>query len=854
MKPLYAWTILLVLITHNVHADFQVAAGLSLRKVAGDDLVPDCTCITVTPDNRVVASGPGYIRILEDVDGDGGFDRFRTIVDRPSRGAHGLFVDEEQLLFVGDGGVWKIDDVDSNGTFKGEPSQVLRIKTGGEHDAHAIRKGFDNHWYLICGNGVPDPAQLQNRLQPLIERPRAGVIWRITADWSRREVFAHGFRNAYDFDFGPGKTIDTFDSDGERDVSLPWYRPTRVFRVRHGDDAGWISRSWKRPNTDPQMPQVLAEFGRGSPTGVARYRHGRFPDRFHHGVFVADWTFGRLLFVGDDGRREVIVEPDGTTGFAITDVECTPDGKLVISVGGRGSQGALYLLDAKRPRAGAPQPHPWSTAFQTRGPSEAASRVIALRSAQPINGDVDAANQAIVILRNGRSALRQTDRDSANEDLFEACALLIESVGGLGPGDPKDARGKEQAAAVFDGYRGPSRPKLPKLVHQAATDALVNLITSNQPRLVRDEAVRALAVLEPESGTALAALIDDIARVKSPTAKLHRLIASARLPVRHNDITTEQIVEAMIEIPILVDSSGFNIDRNWAPRLAELHDALQRNDSLLTSRLVTNPKFGHPSHLVWTLRMDPENLERFRVRLLGDPKRRRDPKLARFIAEGNDAIRRSVIKDWLENAETRPAAWLAIANHPNANDVATLTTAYRSLDPAIHAAAAQALQKLGVDPPLPREAAESVKNWLARGEAIFALSPNREKGKQLYIEKSCATCHQGTKTLGPRLEGVSKRFSQSDVLRATVDPNHHIPDRFRAKQVLTSDGQVVVGMKIYESVDGLTLMTAEGKTVRINAPEIEESRPAAKSLMPEGLLEGMSNQQAADLIDYVRSM
>lgn len=56
--------------------------------------------------------------------------------------------------------------------------------------------------------------------------------------------------------------IDVFDSDGERDISLPWYRPTRVFRTAQGDDAGWLSRSWKRPKYDVQMPIELADLGR----------------------------------------------------------------------------------------------------------------------------------------------------------------------------------------------------------------------------------------------------------------------------------------------------------------------------------------------------------------------------------------------------------------------------------------------------------------------------------------------------------------------------------------------------------------------------------------------------------------
>ena len=232
----------------------KVATGLTIQHVADDDLAPDCTAMATDSDGRLLVSGPGYVRELLDRDGDGIYDAFRSIADSPSHGAHGLCVDGDALYYVGDNGVWQINDFTSGDEAESKPVRVLEIKTGGEHDAHALRKGPDGFWYLIAGNGTKGSFELQNAKSPLIPHPRAGVIWCISPDWTQREVWADGFRNAYDFDFGPDQTIDTFDSDGERDVSLPWYRPTRVFRVRRGQDAGWVSRSWKRPNADPLMP------------------------------------------------------------------------------------------------------------------------------------------------------------------------------------------------------------------------------------------------------------------------------------------------------------------------------------------------------------------------------------------------------------------------------------------------------------------------------------------------------------------------------------------------------------------------------------------------------------------------
>lgn len=822
----------------------EVAEGLQITLAADDEVVPDCTNITIDSSGHVVASGPGYIRLLKDEDGDGRFEGYVTLTGSPARGAHGLCFDDGNLYFVGDNGVWRLTDSNSDGIVDSLPLKMMSIKTGGEHDAHALRKGPDGNWYLIAGNGTKGMFDLQNVDDPVIANPRAGVIWQISADWSRRQVWAHGFRNAFDFDFAPDHSIDTFDSDGERDVSLPWYRPTRVFRVRKGNDAGWMTRSWKRPNVDPQMPIVRAELGRGSPTGVLRYQQNRLPKRFHDGVFVADWTFGRIIFVHDDGRVTVIAKPEGTTGFAVTDIAADPDGRLFVSVGGRGSRGGLYVIDATAPTLSpSKRPALWRQSIADR-PGDAATEIKRLRSQAIRRIDPPTASRAIAML------------EGFETPPIEAMTLLIECVGGLGQGNPKDARGKEQVAAVFDGYRSQLRPKLSPGDSERAADALLRILKSDSSSEdAKRESVRTLAVMEPDSADAFTCVADDMDRVKTPVEKLHRLIALARLPVSRSDEMTDRIAAAMLEIPVLVDQQGLRVDRNWTPRMGELFLALQRRDSLLPSRLVSLPRFGHRSHLIWTDKMDPENLERARRLFLtqsvdGDV----DPDIARFIALGDDAVPRSHARRWLADPTTRSAGWLAIASHPREADADILLEAAGSVDKTVREAASRALQRLGIERPEPTTDSPTIRQWLARAQTIQRAEAKAERGKSLFLSQQCAACHNGGKALGPSLEGIAKRYGFADLLRATVDPNHNIADRYRAKRVLTRSDEILVGMTIYESVDGLTLLTVEGKTLRINADEIVEARPATKSLMPEGLIDQLSDQQVADLIEYMRSL
>src|SRR5262249_24159411 len=130
-----------------------------------------------------------------------------------------------------------------------------------------------------------------------IKAPHGGVILRIRPDASGAEIIADCFRNAYDFDFDAQGELFAYDSDGERDVSLPWYMPTRLLHVVPGGRNGWVSESSKLPDYLLDSPPVVAETGRGSPSGVVCYRHEQFPESYRGGLFILDWTFGRVLFV-----------------------------------------------------------------------------------------------------------------------------------------------------------------------------------------------------------------------------------------------------------------------------------------------------------------------------------------------------------------------------------------------------------------------------------------------------------------------------------------------------------------------------------------------------------------------------
>ncbi len=346
-----------------VELPFSLPDGFRVSQAAGDSLAHDCFCMTLDTQGRPVISGPGYLRTLIDDNSDGVYDRSIDWTSSIRAGAQGLWVEKNTLYYVSDGGLWRSEDGDSDCVADRAPTRILELPTGGEHDAHAIRRGPDGYWYLMVGNYAGSISKLTSDPQAPVsvasgQRPRAGTIWRISPDFSKRGVWAHGLRNCYDFDFLPDGQIVTYDSDDEREATLPWYRPTRVLALGPGSDAGWCGSAWKDDDYRITMPTTLARLGRGSPTGVAVYEHDAFAPKYQGAVFVLDWTFGRVLAVYPSGNlpteqrtpnklpSEIFMQPSGSIGFAPTDICVTPDGSLLVSVGGRGTTGAIYRIEA----------------------------------------------------------------------------------------------------------------------------------------------------------------------------------------------------------------------------------------------------------------------------------------------------------------------------------------------------------------------------------------------------------------------------------------------------------------------------------------------------------------------------
>ena len=87
---------------------------------------------------------------------------------------------------------------------------------------------------------------------------------------------------------------------------------------------------------------------------------------------------------------------------------------------------------------------------------------------------------------------------------------------------------------------------------------------------------------------------------------------------------------------------------------------------------------------------------------------------------------------------------------------------------------------------------------------------------------------------------------------AILDPNAAIEPRFINYQIETKDGRSLSGVVKAESSTSLTLAQGGGLEEKILRSDIAEIRASNLSLMPEGLEQGMTPQDLADLIAYLK--
>jgi putative membrane-bound dehydrogenase-like protein len=301
-------------------------------------------------DDEMKANPEMRIRLLEDTDGDGVFDRGRIFADKLTMAMGALWY-RGALYVAAPPDVLRFDD--NNGDGVADQRTVLLtgwpLRSNGT-TLHGPYLGPDGWMYLTYS---PMPYEVVSKEGVVFKGP-GGRVWRFRPDGSGLEwIVGGGFDNGIEIVFTPaGETIGTMTYYSNPKLGL---RDALLHFVEGGVYPKWRPFVAQQKRTGELMP-ALTKFARVAPAGLEIYRSNVFGNPYQGNLFSALFNPHRVLrhvlardgatFRSTDEDFLVSTDPD----FHPTDVAEDADGSLLVV-----DTGAWYLRSCPVSRIAKPE-------------------------------------------------------------------------------------------------------------------------------------------------------------------------------------------------------------------------------------------------------------------------------------------------------------------------------------------------------------------------------------------------------------------------------------------------------------------------------------------------------------------
>jgi putative heme-binding domain-containing protein len=156
--------------------------------------------------------------------------------------------------------------------------------------------------------------------------------------------------------------------------------------------------------------------------------------------------------------------------------------------------------------------------------------------------------------------------------------------------------------------------------------------------------------------------------------------------------------------------------------------------------------------------------------------------------------------------------------------------------------------------PKPEPVAAEFQKRIDEINSILKLAPGNPYAGEAAFMQRCASCHKlffKGGNVGPDLTAY-QRDNLGTMLLSIVNPSAEIREGFQYYTVETKDGRTLSGFFVDRDNQVTVLRGLDGENIILRASEIVELQPMGRSLMPDGLLEGMRDQELRDLFAYLR--
>jgi len=225
-----------------------------------------------------------------------------------------------------------------------------------------------------------------------------------------------------------------------------------------------------------------------------------------------------------------------------------------------------------------------------------------------------------------------------------------------------------------------------------------------------------------------------------------------------------------------------------------------------------------------------------------------DERVAGFTPEEKLAVSRLAAR---EGKATRVMAWLA-AKKLYVKDVpADAVARLREVrDPSLQKEVVKIWGEQTADQAARRAL---VAQWKGKLTPEVLAKSDKAKGRAIF-DRTCAACHklfgEGAE-IGPELTG-GERGSIDHWLDNVLDPNALVGQGYELHMIEKNDGTTVTAMLASENDSELVLRMV-GVETKVAKKDVKTNKALGLSMMPEGLLSGLSDEEVRDLVGYLMS-
>jgi putative heme-binding domain-containing protein len=143
-------------------------------------------------------------------------------------------------------------------------------------------------------------------------------------------------------------------------------------------------------------------------------------------------------------------------------------------------------------------------------------------------------------------------------------------------------------------------------------------------------------------------------------------------------------------------------------------------------------------------------------------------------------------------------------------------------------------------------------------QLVLSRQGDSERGARLYFsDQGCQLCHslmgQG-RDFGPDLSRIGAKYNRSELLDHIVHPDQHLDPQWKGWNLETIEGDSYIGFLLENTGSAIRLKIADGAIITLERDQAASLVPQPSSLMPEGLLQSYTAQEAADLIEFLSTL